>query len=88
MTSPDLYGSDIAVDDNKPENVVVQVRHWLNGHAHSAAASLAQVWAALNEFMSDSDAELPRVGFARQDIERLPINELMRHMERWVAAHP
>jgi len=84
----DLSGSDIAVHDNKPENVVAQVRHWLNGHARSAAASPSQVWAAFNEFMSDNDAELTRVGFARQDIEQLPINELMGHMKRWVAARP
>jgi hypothetical protein len=81
-------GSDIAVHDNKPENVVAQVRHWLNGRAHSAAASPSQIWAAFNEFMSDNDAGLTRVGFSRQDIEQLPINELMRHMKRRVAARP
>jgi hypothetical protein len=36
--------------------------------------------------MSDNDAELTRLNFSRQDIEKLPVDELMRYMTRWIAS--
>jgi hypothetical protein len=84
----DLSGSDIAVHENKPENVVAEVRHWLNGHVKRPAASPSQVWATFNEFVADNDLALRRRGFGRQDIRKLPVSELMRYMKDWVGAQP
>ena len=80
----DLSGSDIAVHGNRPENLVAQVRNWLNNNTRMKAASPSRVWAAYNEFNADNDAELTAEGFTRQEIEELPIDELMQCMKNWV----
>jgi hypothetical protein len=80
----DISGSDIAVHENTPENVVTHVRHWLHSHGHGVAPSPTQVWGAFNDFMSSNAAELSRLGYVRRDIVELPIVELMRHMREWV----
>jgi hypothetical protein len=83
----DLSGSDIATHGNKPENVVTQVRHWLNSHVRCVAASPSQVWGAFMEFKSDNDAQLTRRGFLSVDIDGLPLNETMHHMRKWISRH-
>jgi len=80
----DISGSDIAVHENTPENVVAHVRHWLHSHGRGAAPSPTQVWGAFNDFMSENAAELTRRGYVRRDIAELPIAELMRHMREWI----
>jgi hypothetical protein len=81
----DLSGFDIAMHGDKPKKVVAEVRHWLNGYIRGDAASPSQIWADFIEFISDKDADLARRGYTRQDIEGLPIRELMRYMRDWLA---
>ena len=50
-----------------------------------ALISPSQIWADFIEFISDKDADLARRGYTRQDIEGLPIRELMRYMRDGLA---
>ena len=84
----DLSGFDIATHGDKPKRVVAEVRHWLNDCIRGDGASPSQIWADFIEFISDKDADLARRGYTRQDIEGLPIRELMRYMRDWLARRP
>lgn len=80
----DLSGSDIAVHKNSPEDVVTEVRNWLKSETGRNAPGPSKIWGAFNDFMADNYDVLKAHGFSARDIERLPINELMDHMKKWV----
>lgn len=84
----DVSGSDIEVHKNEPEEIVTVVRDWLNHEAQLHADGPSAIWGAFNDFMAENYDELIRRGFSSKNIERLPVNELMRHMKQWVAARP
>jgi len=80
----DLSNSDIGVHNNEPEEVVSEVRNWLNSEAGLGAPGPAKIWGAFNDFMADNYDKLIGSGFSKKDIERLPVNELMCHMKEWI----
>ena len=80
----DLSGSDVAVHQNEAEEVVLEVRNWLNSTCGLTADGPSRIWGAFNDFMGDNYDELTRRGFSKRDIERLPVAELMRSMKEWV----
>ncbi|MEM1368616.1 MAG: hypothetical protein AAGG02_11480 [Cyanobacteria bacterium P01_H01_bin.15] len=82
----DVSGSDIGVHKNDPQEVVFVVRNWLNNEAQLKADDPTVIWGAFTDFMAENYDELKARGFSPRDIERLPINELMRFMEQWVEA--
>ncbi|MES1955998.1 hypothetical protein SAHY_15512 [Salinisphaera hydrothermalis EPR70] len=81
----DVSGSDIEAHGNEPEDVVAIVRNWLNNEADLHADGPAAIWGAFTDFMADNYDELKARGFSGRDIERLPVNELTRYMEQWIA---
>lgn len=81
----DLSNSDIAVHRGVPETLVTEVRNWLDNQARLQAPGPSSVWGAFLEFMADTYDTLKQRRFSDQDIEKLPISELMRCIERWVA---
>lgn len=81
----DLSGSDIEVHENEPDKVVSAVRNWLNMAVGLNADGPARIWGAFTEFMADNYDQLKARGFSDQDIEKLPVAELMADMKNWVA---
>lgn len=80
----DLSNSDIAAHANRPRQVVAAVRDWLNGQAGLSAPGPSQIWGRFNDFMADAFDQLKAQGFSAADIERLPVGELIKRMQRWV----
>jgi hypothetical protein len=80
----DLSNSDIAVHNNQPVNVVMEVRNWLNNEAKLHAAGPAKLWGRFNDFMADNYDELKGRGFSDPDVEKLPVSELIDCMKNWV----
>ncbi len=80
----DLSNSDIAVHENKPVNVVTEVRNWLNNEAKLEAVGPAKVWGDFNDFMADNYKDLKARGFSDDDIAKLPIPELIGCMQAWI----
>lgn len=81
----DLSGSDIAVHNNDPQNIVTEVRNWLENEAGLHAPGPASVLGAFLDFMADNYDDLKKRGFSDRDIQGLPVGELMACIERWVA---
>lgn len=80
----DLSNSDIAVHNNEPEDIVFEVRNWLNNEAKLRAPGPSKVWGAFLDFMANNYDVLKSRGFSDQDIEKLRINELTGYMQEWV----
>jgi len=80
----DLSGSDIAVHRNKPEDVIVEVRNWLNNQCNLNASGPAKIWGAFTDFMADSYDNLIARGFSKENFDGLQIPELITCMEGWV----
>jgi hypothetical protein len=80
----DLSNSDVANHQNRPEDVVVEVRNWLSSTCGLGADGPTRIWDAFNVFMGDNYDALTERGFSKRDIERLPVRELMQCMEKWV----
>jgi len=80
----DLSNSDIGVHNNQPEEVVYEVRNWLNNEAGLRAPGPSEVWTFFLKFMADNYDDLKARGFSDRDINRLPVNELIVCMQEWV----
>ncbi len=78
-----LSNSDIAVHKNEPADITSEVRNWLNNMAKLKADGPSKIWWSFNDFMADKDDELRLRGFSDEDIENLPIAELIRSMRDW-----
>jgi hypothetical protein len=80
----DMSNSDIAVHNNKPVEVVRVVRNWLRSQAKPAAVGPSAIWGAFNDFMASNYDDLRGRGYSPKDIERLPVDELIPLMKKWV----
>lgn len=81
----DLSGCDIASHSNVPYRVITVVRNWLKGACKIKAVGPAKIWAEFTQFMADNYDALIEDGFSIDDIEELPIGELIERMQGWVA---
>ncbi len=79
----DLSSSDIAVHKDDPRLLVTSVRNWLNNQANLGAPGPSRVWGAFLEFRGDNYDALKARGFSDQDIEQLPVDELITSMRAW-----
>ena len=77
----DLSGSDIACRHNEPRQIVVEVRNWLKNTCELKAPGPAEIWEAFMEFMARNYVDLTAKGWSPDDIEVLPVPELIEHME-------
>jgi len=80
----DLSSSDVAVHENEAEDVVLEVRNWLNQACGLTADGPSKIWGAFNEFMGFNFDQLASRGFSKKDIEKFPVSELMEAMKDWV----
>ncbi len=82
-----MSNSDIAAHNNEPVKVVTEVRNWLNTEARLRAPGPAKVWGDFNDFMAANYDVLKARGFSDDDIEKLPVGELIECMQDWVTGH-
>ncbi|MEM6797584.1 MAG: hypothetical protein AAF725_26690 [Acidobacteriota bacterium] len=80
----DLSNSDVANHRNIPREVVSEVRSWLSSTCSLDADGPTRIWNSFNFFTGYNYKELEARGFSSQDIERLPVAELMADMTEWV----
>lgn len=80
----DLAGADIECHDDEPYKVIGVVRNWLRNVCLDTAPGPAQISSAFTDFMAQNFDALTVEGFSPQDIERLPVGELIERMEKWV----
>ncbi|MEM9294033.1 MAG: hypothetical protein AAGD01_20315 [Acidobacteriota bacterium] len=83
----DLSNSDVANHGNVPEDVVLEVRNWLSSTCGLKADGPTLIWDTFNVFMGDNYDALKRRGFSDEDVERLPVPELLQAMTEWVAKY-
>jgi len=83
----DLSNSDIAAHHNKPVRLIAVVRHWLVSNAGADLPGPSALVDTFSLFMADIYVALHGRGFSDDDIEDLPVPELMRYMREWVAAN-
>jgi hypothetical protein len=82
----DLSGADIECHDDEPYKVIGVVRNWLKNVCLAKAAGPALISSAFTDFMAQDFDALTQLGFSAQDVERLPIAELIERMEAWLTA--
>lgn len=80
----DLSGYDIASHGNDPIQVVFEVRNWLKAVCKVSASGPTKIWSAFTDFMANNFDTLSLDGFSPSQIEKLPIAELIEHMESWI----
>jgi hypothetical protein len=82
----DISGSDIQAHGGKAENVVREVRNWLNSHSPGYAAGPTKIWKDFNTFTNDTHKELIGQGHSEEDLKYLEVDELMTRMVGWLKA--
>lgn len=83
----DISGADIECHDDEPYKVIGVVRNWLKNVCLAQAAGPARISGAFSDFMAQNFDALTKLGFSMQDVERLPVGELIERMEAWVMAN-
>jgi hypothetical protein len=83
----DLSGSDISCHGGEPSRVVVEVRNWLKNVCQLKAPGPTRIWGAFTDFMAANYNDLITKGFSPDDIEGLPVPELIESMNTWVATN-
>lgn len=80
----DLSGCDIESHGDLPYRVVTVVRNWLKNTCKIPAVGPARIWAEFTQFMADNYDALIADGFSKDDIEELPVGELIERMQAWM----
>jgi hypothetical protein len=83
----DLSNSDIAAHKNVPAKLVTVLRNWLVNDIGIDLPGPAALMDAFTVFMGENYDALIAKGFAKKEIPKLPIPELMRYMRDWVASN-
>lgn len=81
----DMSNSDIAVHNKEPVKALTEVRNWLNIEASLRAPGPSRIWGEFTDFMASNYDALKLRGFSDENIERLPIPELIECIKDWVA---
>lgn len=81
----DLSGADIA-HHRQSCNGSCGVRNWLKNECRLQAPGPTLIWDSFNYFMADIYVDLLDRGFSKQDVDELPIPELIEYMQTWVAS--
>jgi hypothetical protein len=83
----DLSNSDIKEHGNKPDRVVRQVRNWLVQEGQDVGLnrpSPNQIWYDFNDFMGNLFDILTAKKWEKNDINNLPVTELLEYMRKWI----
>lgn len=80
----DLAGADIECHEDEPYKVIGVVRNWLKNVCLENAAGPALISSSFTDFMAQNFDALTRLGFSPQDIQGLPVGELIERMGDWI----
>ena len=83
----DLSGSDIKKHNNKPENIVRQVRNWFVETVKVDSCCSSVIWEKFNEFMTDFYAKRKQEGYKSKDLQEMPMPELINYMRARIKTH-
>lgn len=82
----DLAGVDIKYHKEKPSDLVRCVRNWfVETVGVRRAPSATKIWYSFNDFMADFRDKRESEGFADDDLEMMPIPELLDFMAEWLS---
>jgi hypothetical protein len=84
----DLSNSDIASHKGNPSTLVTEVRNWLDAQAMLQAPGPNKVWANFNDFMAWNYVKLKERHYSDEDIERLPVPDLIKCVKKWCGEYP
>lgn len=80
----DLSNSDIKNHDNKPENLIRQVRNWFVEIDKPDLSNATKIWEEFNEFMADFYQKRKKEGFKNRDLQIMPIPEFIHFIKKWL----
>jgi hypothetical protein len=81
----DIAGIDIKHHGAKPVQMVHEVRNWfVETVGIKGARSATVVWYEFTEFMADFYEKREAEGFARQDLDMMPVPEFIDFVREWV----
>lgn len=80
----DMSGSDIKNHNDKPRELVRQVRNWFVENEIQHADSGTKIWGTFNEFMADFYRKRQGEGFKKRDLEMMPLPEYIRFIHEWL----
>lgn len=84
----DIAGIDVKHHGNDPAQLVQQVRNWfVETVGLKGVRSGTVLWYEFTEFMADFYQKREAEGFARQDLEMMPVPEYIDFVREWVGRH-
>lgn len=82
----DLAGIDPKCHNSNPQDLVYQVRTWFSEQGHVGLPSASSIWDDYNIFLSDLYEIKIRQGFSKNEIDNLPIFELILSIDAWISS--
>ena len=79
----DLAGSDIRSHKNDTKSAVREVRDWLVTESLGTGPSFRVIWSEFNDFNAYLADELEAIGSEPEDIDDMPVPEVLEYMSRW-----
>lgn len=70
-----------ALNNNKPEDIVRQVRNWFVENVLKKADSGTKIWEKFKKFMADFYKKRKEEGYKKKDLEMMPIPEFIHFIE-------
>ncbi len=77
----DLSFGDCKCHEGQPEEIVYSVRNWFAENGLKDAPSASSIWDGYNFFYANLYEKKSKEGFNKKDIDRLPLPELLVHMD-------
>ena len=82
----DLAGSDIRSHNNDAKTAIREVRDWLVTESLGTGPSFRALWSDFNYFNAFLADRLEEIGSEPEDIDEMPVPEVMHYMEEWFDA--
>ncbi|MFG1691309.1 hypothetical protein ACGF5M_04065 [Gemmatimonadota bacterium] len=81
----DFSGMDIQSHNNEPSALVLQVRNWFyeTVGVHEIPPG-TRIWYDFNDFMADFYETQLRIGAEGEDLQMMPVPELIKSMKDWL----
>lgn len=83
----DLNGVDIKCHDNKPQETVRALQHWLiETVGLNDGESPSLVWRKFNQFTDDFYKRRKAQGYSKADLRVMPVAQYIRFIKQWVTS--
>jgi len=82
----DLAGSDIRSHNNDAKIAIREVRDWLVTESLGTGPSFRALWSDFNYFNAFLADRLEEIGSEPEDIDEMPVPEVMHYMKEWFDA--